>query len=103
MDVHLHDSSGIEACRRIHDDLPGIPVAFLTSSPDEVDVLDAIVAEARSYVFQQTRSAELVRTVEALGRGESMLDPAVTGLILDRVRRLADGTAADADIGLAPR
>jgi len=103
MDVSLPDGSGIEACRRIHDEQPNVPVVFLTSSPDEVDVFDAIVAGARGYVLKQTRTAELVRTLEAVGRGESMLDPAVTGMILDHVRRIADGTAADADIGLTPR
>ncbi|HEY1169234.1 MAG TPA: response regulator transcription factor, partial [Candidatus Limnocylindrales bacterium] len=50
MDVRLPDASGIEACRLLRDDFPAMPVVFLSSSPDEADVLAAIVAGARGYV-----------------------------------------------------
>ena len=103
LDVSLPDASGIEACRRIRDEFPAMAVVFLTSSPDEVDVFDAIVAGARGYVLKQTRSAELVRTLEAVGRGESMLDPAVTGPVLERVRRFANGTDRDQAFDLTAR
>lgn len=103
MDISLPDASGIEACRLVHDDFPAMPVVFLTSSPDEVDVLDAIIAGARGYVLKQARSAELVRTLLAVGRGESMLDAAVTGVILERIRRIANGTDPDNAIDLTPR
>ncbi len=103
MDISLPDASGIEACRLVHDEFPAMPVVFLTSSPDEVDVLDAIIAGARGYVLKQARSAELVRTLQAVGRGESMLDAAVTGVILERIRRIANGTDPDNAIDLTPR
>jgi two-component system, NarL family, response regulator DevR len=95
MDLRLPDASGIEACRMVRDEFPATQVVFLTSSPDEVDVLAAIVAGARGYVLKQTRSAELVRTLEAVGRGESMLDPSVTGTVLDQIRRIAGGDGGD--------
>ena len=91
MDVRLPDASGIEACRLVRDEFPATQVVFLTSSPDEADVFAAIVAGARGYVLKQTRSAELVRTLEAVGRGESLLDPIVTGMVLQRIRRIASG------------
>ena len=96
MDVRLPDASGIEACRLVRDEFPATQVVFLTSSPDEADVFAAIVAGARGYVLKQSRSAELVRTLEAVGRGESLLDPRITGMLLERVRRLASG--ADSDV-----
>lgn len=91
MDVSLPDASGIEACRLVRDEFPAMPVVFLTTSPDEVDVFGAIIAGARGYVLKQTRSAELVRALEAVGRGDSLLDPAVTGMVLERIRRMASG------------
>jgi DNA-binding NarL/FixJ family response regulator len=91
MDVRLPGASGIDACRLLRDEFPAMAVVFLTSSPNEVDVLAAIVAGARGYVLKQTRSAELVRTLEAVGRGESLLDPSVTGMLLERVRRIDSG------------
>ena len=95
MDVRLPDASGIEACRMVRDEFPAMPVVFLTSSPDDADVFGAIVAGARGYVLKQTRSAELVRTLEAVGRGESLLDPSVTGMVLERIREIANGSDKD--------
>jgi two-component system response regulator DevR len=95
LDVRLPDASGIEACRLMRDEFPSMQVVFLTSSPEEEDVLAAIVAGARGYVLKQTRSAELVRTLEAVGRGESLLDPTVTGIVLERIRHMAGGKEAD--------
>jgi two-component system response regulator DevR len=103
MDLRLPDASGIEACRMVRDELPATQVVFLTSSPDEADVFAAIVAGARGYVLKQTRSVELIRTLEAVGRGESLLDPHVTGMVLERVRRIASGTDADEATELTAR
>ena len=103
MDIHLPDGSGIEACRMVRAEFPAMSIVFLTSSPDEVDVLAAIVAGASGYVLKQTRSAELVRTLEAVGRGESLLDPKVTGMVLERIRRIASGTDTDDTADLTTR
>ena len=103
LDISLPDASGIEACRRLRDEVPDVIVVFLTSSPDEADVFAAIVAGARGYVLKQTRSAELVRTLEAVSRGESMFDASVTGMVLDRFRRIASGEYPEEGAGLTVR
>jgi DNA-binding NarL/FixJ family response regulator len=91
MDVRLPDGSGIEACREIRSELPATRVVMLTSYPDEEAVLSAIVAGASGYLLKQIRARDLVAALEAVGRGESLLDPAVTEKVLDRVRRIASG------------
>ncbi len=96
MDMRLPDRSGVEACRDIRAELPETRVVFLTSSVDEEDVLAAILAGASGYVLKQTRASALVGTLLAAGRGESQLDPAVTGAVMDRVRRMANGELQDA-------
>jgi len=103
LDINLPDASGIETCRLLRDELPEVIVVFLTSSPDEHDVFAAVIAGARGYVLKQSRSAELVRTLEAVGRGESVFDPGVTGMVLDRVRRIASGTDQDETATLTVR
>jgi DNA-binding NarL/FixJ family response regulator len=95
MDLRLPDASGIEACRKVRDEFPAMPVVFLTSSPAEADVFAAIVAGARGYVLKQSRSAELIRALDAVGRGDSLLDPLVTGMVLERIRRIASGRDTD--------
>ena len=91
MDVRLPDGSGIEACREIRAARPETRVVMLTSYPDEEAVLSAIIAGASGYLLKQIRGRDLVTALEAVGRGESLLDSAVTEKVLERVRRMVSG------------
>lgn len=95
MDVRLPDGSGIEACREIRAARPETRVIMLTSYPDEEAVLSAIIAGASGYLLKQVRGRDLVAALESVGRGESLLDSAVTEKVLQRVRNAASGGAAD--------
>lgn len=95
MDVRLPDGTGIEACRDIRTELPDTRVVMLTSYPDEEAVLAAIMAGASGYLLKQIRGRDLVEALEAIGRGDSLLDPAVTERVLERVRRVAAGEGRD--------
>ena len=95
MDVRLPDGSGIEACREIRAARPDTRVVMLTSYPDEEAVLSAIIAGASGYLLKQIRGRDLVSALESVGRGESLLDPAVTEKVLERVRRMASGAETD--------
>ena len=95
MDVRLPDGSGIEACREIRAARPETRIVMLTSYPDEEAVLSAIIAGASGYLLKQIRGRDLIAALESVGRGESLLDPAVTEKVLQRVRVAATGGAAD--------
>ena len=95
MDIRLPDGSGIEATREIRAEDPAIRVLMLTSYPDEEAVFAAIIAGASGYLLKQIRGRDLIAALEAVGRGESLLDPAVTEKVLDRIRRIATGTNTD--------
>ncbi len=95
MDVRLPDGSGVEACREIRAEFPDTRVVMLTSYPDEDAVLSAIIAGASGYLLKQVRARDLVAALEAVGRGESLLDPAVTGRVLERIRRIATADQPD--------
>jgi DNA-binding NarL/FixJ family response regulator len=93
--VRLPDGSGIEACREIRSELPATKVVMLTSYPDEEAVLSAIIAGASGYLLKQVRGRDLVNALESVGRGDSLLDPAITERVLERVRRVASGAQRD--------
>ena len=95
MDVRLPDGSGVEACREIRAEFEETRVVMLTSYPDEEAVLSASVAGASGYLLKQIRARDLVSALEAVGRGESLLDPAVTTKVLERIRRIATGSEVD--------
>jgi DNA-binding NarL/FixJ family response regulator len=95
MDVRLPDGSGIEACREIRAARPETRVVMLTSYPDEEAVLSAILAGASGYLLKQIRGRDLISALEQVAGGGSLLDPAVTEKVLERVRMAARGTATD--------
>ena len=98
MDVHLPDGSGVEACRAIRAELPDTRVVMFTSDPDEEAVLSSIVAGASGYLLKQISGRDLVAALETVGQGGSLLDPAVTDRVLDRIRRIASGATESDEI-----
>lgn len=86
MDVRLPDGSGIEACREIRQARPETKVIMLTSYADEDAVFASILAGAAGYLLKQTRGNALADAISSVMRGESLLDPAVTQKVLERVR-----------------
>jgi two-component system, NarL family, response regulator DevR len=86
MDVRLGDGSGIEATRDIRARRPQTRVLMLTSFADDEALLASIMAGAAGYVLKQIGGADLVRAIHTVGRGQSLLDPAVTAAVLDRLR-----------------
>ena len=86
MDIRLPGGSGIEACQEIVDKYPDTKVIMLTSYAEDEMLFSAIRAGAAGYVLKQIGGEDLVRAIEAVGRGEALLDPAVTQRIFQEVR-----------------
>lgn len=95
MDVRLPDGSGIEACREIRESLPETRVIILTSYADDDAVFASILAGASGYVLKQTRGRALTDAIEAVARGESLLDPGVTQKVMERLRTANERKASD--------
>ncbi len=87
MDIRLPGASGIEACEQIVNQLPETRVVMLTSYAEDEMLFSAIRAGASGYVLKQIGSDDLIRALEAVGRGEALLDPAVTQRVFQEVRR----------------
>ena len=87
MDIRLAGGSGIEATREIRARRPETRVVMLTSFADDEALFASIMAGASGYVLKQVRGDDLVKAIQAIGRGESLLDPKMTGAVLSRLRR----------------
>jgi DNA-binding NarL/FixJ family response regulator len=87
MDVRLPDGSGVEACRTIRETRPETKVIMLTSYADDEALFASIIAGASGYLLKQTRGQAVVDAVIAVASGRSLLDPDVTGKVLERVRQ----------------
>lgn len=86
LDVRLPDGNGVEVCREVRSHDPTIACLMLTSYSDDEALFEAIMAGASGYVLKQIRGNELVSAVRRVATGESLLDPAITGQVLRRLR-----------------
>lgn len=96
MDIRLPGASGIEACEEINKKYPDIRVIMLTSYAEDEMLFSAIRAGASGYVLKQIGADDLIRAIEAVGRGEAMLDPSVTQRVFQEVRRAVKEEEASA-------
>ncbi len=96
MDIRLPGTSGIEACEEIVNKFPGTRVIMLTSYADDEMLFSAIRAGASGYLLKQIGSDDLVKALEAVSRGEALLDPAVTQRVFQEVRRAVKEEEASA-------
>jgi two-component system, NarL family, response regulator DevR len=87
LDGRLPDGSGIEVCRAIRSIDPRINVVILTSYDDDDALFAAIMAGAAGYVLKEVSSTALIDAVRQVAAGRSLLDPAVTQRVLERIRR----------------
>lgn len=87
LDVRLPDGTGVELCRDLRSNHPEIACLMLTSYSDDEALFEAIVAGAAGYVLKQIRGSELVTAIRRVAAGDQLLDPAVTGRVLERLRR----------------
>ena len=92
LDGRLPDGSGVDVCRAIRSVDPSIRAIILTSYDDDEALFAAIMAGAAGYVLKQIVGNDLLDVVRKVADGQSLLDPAVTQRVLDR---LSDGGASE--------
>lgn len=86
LDARLPDGSGIEVCRTVRSVDPSINALILTSYDDDEALFSAIMAGASGYVLKEVKSSDLIGAIRHVASGKSLIDPALTARVLERVR-----------------
>ena len=86
LDARLPDGNGIDVCREVRSRDPAIRCLILTSYDDDEALFAAVMAGASGYLLKQVRSASLTEAIRTVAAGQSLLDPTVTGRLLERLR-----------------
>jgi len=101
MDIRLPGKSGIDACEEIKRITPDTKVIMLTSYAEDEMLFSAIKAGASGYVLKQIDSEGLIKSLEAVSRGEASLDPAVTQRVFQEVRKAVKEEEAASFVNLS--
>ncbi len=93
VDLMLPDGDGLDVCRGIKAKIPGVSCLILTSYSNDDVLLSAIRADAAGFLLKRTAGADLVRSIRIVAAGGSLIDPTLTGRLLERLRtgRIDDG------------
>jgi DNA-binding NarL/FixJ family response regulator len=86
LDVRLPDGDGVEVCRDVRSSHPEIQCLILTSFSDDEALFQAIMAGASGYLLKQIKGNDLVDAIRRVAQGQSLLDPAITARVLERLR-----------------
>jgi two-component system response regulator DevR len=86
LDVRLPGGSGIEVCRDLRAQMPELRCLMLTSFADDEALFSAILAGASGYFLKQIRGPDLVSAVRRVAQGQSLIDPALTAKVMERLR-----------------
>jgi DNA-binding NarL/FixJ family response regulator len=86
LDVRLPDANGIEVCRDLRALMPALRCLMLTSFDEDEALFDATMAGASGYVLKEVRGADLLDGIRRVAAGESLLDPALTARLIERLR-----------------
>jgi two-component system response regulator DevR len=90
LDARLPDGSGIDVCREIRSKSPDTRCLILTSYDDDDALFAAVMAGAAGYLLKEIGGSSLTDAIRAVAAGKSLLDPAVTGKLLERLRHPPD-------------
>ncbi|MEM8707103.1 MAG: response regulator transcription factor [Actinomycetota bacterium] len=96
VDLMLPDGDGLDVCRGIKERIPGVTCLILTSYSNDDVLLSAIRADAAGFLLKRTAGQELVRSIRVVANGGSLIDPTLTGRLLERLRtgKIDDGDAS---------
>ena len=83
MDLSMPVLGGAEAAARIRRECPDVRVLALTVHEERAYLTELLRAGASGYVLKRAAAGELVRAVRTVASGQTYIDPAMAGSLVD--------------------
>ena len=103
MDIAMPLLNGLEATRQIKMQCPGVKVLILSMHDNEEYIRQVLEAGAMGYILKDAAARELISAIQSVYRGEAVLSPAVTRLVIEDYLRWGGARPQDEIDGLSPR
>ena len=87
LDMRMPEMRGLEVLRRLHDDVPEVPVVMLTTSSEEQDLIESLRLGARGYLLKDMEPDDLVSTLRDIVEGKTIVTPELTGVLARAVQQ----------------
>jgi len=97
LDLRL-PGGGVEAITNITHDCPNVRILVLTASENEQDVTSTLQAGARGYILKGSGGGEVVKTVQAIAKGDTYVAPSLAAQLLikgPQIKAIVKKTARD--------
>jgi DNA-binding NarL/FixJ family response regulator len=103
MDIAMPLLNGLEATRQIKHDCPEVKVLILSMHDNDEYIHQALLNGAMGYILKDATAHELIDAIHSIHRGEAILSPAITRLVIENYLRWGDIQKDSASDGLSPR
>jgi two-component system, NarL family, response regulator DevR len=103
MDLQMPGLGGVEAARLVLAELPTVKIVALTTFADEKLVVECLRAGVHGYIIKDVHRLDLKRHIRAVYRGEAIIDPKVTSVLMNRVRTGGPANGERTEAPLSPQ
>ncbi|HEB95447.1 MAG TPA: response regulator [Sedimenticola thiotaurini] len=104
LDMRMPEMNGIQVLRTLRERQLAMPIAMLTTSEEEKDVIEALQNGAQGYLLKDMEPDELIDALRDIVAGSTVVAKELTGVLAKAVQGESDVSAAkDAFADLTPR
>lgn len=90
MDISMPVVDGLAVTRQLTSEYPALAVIMLTMFRQQQQVLQAMLNGARGYLLKSASSQEVAQAIRKVHEGGTLIEPEVTGTLVNEYRRLSD-------------
>ncbi len=86
LDLRMPNMDGISVLRALRQQGLNMPIAMLTTSSDEKDLVESLRSGAQGYLIKDMEPDEVIDALHDIVRGHTFVAPGLTGVLADAVR-----------------
>lgn len=96
MDISMPQMNGVQAARAVRKISPEIGIVVLTMHDDDATIFELVRTGVHGYLLKDADSSEIVKAIQSIYKGESIIHPSIARKILGEFSQLGSEQAKKA-------